>query len=487
MFQAKRFSFVAVIAVVILLFAGNRPIPAQANIGIVTPTPTGTPATESRNQNESASSDTQEEIKSVIQSYFEIRYRALSASQPDNFQLTGFGDLVSDQPDAKASLDTELGKLAVDIKHARLNHLRYVDYKYSLDFKNIAVDTSSQIATVSVTEGNEVTYEISKEHDPKNPIVSRMSGLEHTIMLRQEQGGWKITSDYYNDYLWRILRETGKSASDMLDAVKASLPEPSVQSANAQAQVQCPNLPSGPTHAYDRTDAVTYALDHADSTKFNPDYPDYTNSGGDCTNFVSQAIYEGGNASMAIPSPLPYPDVGGYGWYLLNDMQRVADWDDVSGFYDFVTHPYSWDEGPEGCDVSIDNLMPGDVIQYWNGSTWNHSVIVVEIRDGIPYVASHTPDKADIPYNDYDSLVVTQIFDTFISSRVRGILQSKPRSVKAVMMQAPTRRHALFHPPITKSILVRVSAAAILQAVSDSIISKSHKALRSSMPISLSL
>jgi hypothetical protein len=154
--KSKRISFLAVIAVATLLFIGNLAIPVHAdNIGIATPTPTD-PVPESSNQNESASPVQQEEIKSVIRAYFEIRYRALGVSQPDNFQLKGFGDLVSDQSDTKAFLDAELGKLAVDLKHARLNHLRYTDHKYSLDFKNIAVDAASLTATVSVTEGNEV-------------------------------------------------------------------------------------------------------------------------------------------------------------------------------------------------------------------------------------------------------------------------------------------------------------------------------------------
>lgn len=419
MIRSKRFSFVAVIAVAMLLFAGNRSIPVQAtSAGIATPTSTSTPATPTSSQGEVASTEQQEEIKSVIQSYFWIRYNALNASQPNSYQLTGFGDLVSDQPDAKIFLNAELGKLAVDIKHARLNHLRYVDYKYVLDFKNIVVDTASQTATASVTEGNEVIYEISKGHDPQNPIVSRMSGLEHRIALRQEQGKWKITADYYNDYLWRVLRETGKSTDEMLRTMRA-LPEPSLQSASTQAQVQCTNLPAGPSHAYDRGGAVNYANEHA--SNYNPDYPSYDDgTHGDCTNFVSQAIYEGGNASMAIPDPLPSPSPNGQvGWYLLNDTQRASAWNDVSALYDFITHPYSWDEGPEGCDVTINDLMPGDIIQYGDGSTWYHSVIVVEIKDGIPYVASHSPNISPIAYNSFD------YFGNYSDIRFIRIEQSK--------------------------------------------------------------
>jgi hypothetical protein len=62
--------------------------------------------------------------------------------------LDGFGNLISNQPEANAFLDAELGKLAVEIKHAELNRLRYVDYEFFLDYKDIAIDGSTQTATV---------------------------------------------------------------------------------------------------------------------------------------------------------------------------------------------------------------------------------------------------------------------------------------------------------------------------------------------------
>ena len=144
--------------------------------------------------------------------------------------------------------------------------------------------------------------------------------------------------------------------------MKAS-PRPT-QSVNTGTETILATLPNDDSsHAYDPVGAINYALQH--NNAYNPDYPTYQGLGGDCTNFVSQAIYEGGNASLYIPNPLPPPSPNGQsGWYLLNEGQRATDWNDVGGFYDFVTNDGFPTEGPEGSDVPINNLMLGDVIEY---------------------------------------------------------------------------------------------------------------------------
>ncbi len=132
---------------------------------------------------EPASPDQQEELKAVVQSYFETSYQTLSTSKWDDFQLSNLGDSVSDEIDAKAFRDAELAKRKVERKHAELNHLKYVDYKYFLNFGSITVDPHTQTAIVSVSEDHEVVYEISVEVNPQEPIVSRRGNVEHKIIL----------------------------------------------------------------------------------------------------------------------------------------------------------------------------------------------------------------------------------------------------------------------------------------------------------------
>lgn len=341
MAKSKHFVFVAVLVVAILLVVGDWVTPVQANNGnIITTTPTSTLITDPNGQGEPISEEQQKELKVVIQAYIEIRYSALSSSHPYGFRLDGFGNLVSIEPDGKAFLDAELGKLALEIKYAELNRSRYVDYKYFLDFSNFSMDPISQLVTASVVEGNEIIYEISAETDPTNPHVAQMSGLTHTIVLRKKQDQWKIVSDYYNDFLWRTLRRTGKSTEEMLNILNTVEMPPVSAESNRSAGVEIASLlPDDPSsHVYDRTGAVIYAQNHAAAEKYNRDYPNYDDGNhGDCTNFVSQALYEGGHVTMYIPPgsiPPPSPD-GQIGWYLLNDTQRATDWNWVDGLYSF--------------------------------------------------------------------------------------------------------------------------------------------------------
>jgi hypothetical protein len=153
----KYFAFFMMSMIVILLSTVIWPMPVGAtSLEIITP------------------SAEEDGIKNIIKEYFEIRYRAFNT-----LQLDGFGNLISNQPKVNTFLDAELSKLAVEIKHAELNHLRYMDYKFFLDYKNIIIDSSTQTATVSLSLRHDVVYEISVELDPVNPIISHMYNLEH--------------------------------------------------------------------------------------------------------------------------------------------------------------------------------------------------------------------------------------------------------------------------------------------------------------------
>jgi hypothetical protein len=179
------------------------------------PQPTSTP--------NPVQAERQERIKKVIQTYFEVRYRAFSLSPPADFQQNGFGDLVSDGVGAQDFRVTEMAKLAVERKWYELNQYRFAKYKYSLKYKDIVLDPSAQRAEISLTEYFEIICERSMKNNPDNPHPCAVGDLTHKISLQNEQGQWKITADIYRDSWWRQFRTPGASTDEILHNIHVEM------------------------------------------------------------------------------------------------------------------------------------------------------------------------------------------------------------------------------------------------------------------------
>ena len=143
-------------------------------------------------------------------------------SPPKDFQSRGFGDLVSDGSDARDFLATEMAKLAVERKWIELNRFGYAKYEYSLKYKNIVIDTSAKIATVSLLEDFTVVTERAMELNPEKPSITR-GDQTHEIVLHNVHGQWKIVSDIYRDAWWRSYRKPGMSTDEILHKIDAEL------------------------------------------------------------------------------------------------------------------------------------------------------------------------------------------------------------------------------------------------------------------------
>ena len=80
------------------------------------------------------------------------------------------------------------------------------------------------------------------------------------------------------------------------------------------------------TKPYIRENAVTYARKYAFSQ--NPLFSSFAGIGGNCTNFVSQAIYAGSCEMNYTPT---------FGWYYISLNERSPSWTGVDYFFNFIT------------------------------------------------------------------------------------------------------------------------------------------------------
>jgi hypothetical protein len=149
------------------------------------------------------------------------------------------------------------------------------------------------------------------------------------------------------------------------------------------------------TSGYSGATAAAYADTYWSS--YNPSYPSFANSGGDCTNFVSQALHAGG-----IGFRLPPAYSGDAAWYITKTNRTWSysvPWVNANGNDIFlqntlpgVTLVASYYGVAPGQTVAS-NAEEGDVVLYdWNNDgTFDHEAIVAT-ADG-QYVDAHTNNR----------------------------------------------------------------------------------------------
>ena len=152
------------------------------------------------------------------------------------------------------------------------------------------------------------------------------------------------------------------------------------------------------TSGYNGGAAATYADTYWQ--KYNSAYPSFANSGGDCTNFVSQALYAGGIAMRMAPT---YS--GDAAWYMVKNKRQwtyAVGWVNAQDNSIFalmhlpgVTQVATYYGVAPGQSVT-DNASQGDIVLYDfnNDGVYDHEAIVVA-SDGTGWdlVDAHTNNR----------------------------------------------------------------------------------------------
>jgi hypothetical protein len=333
-----------------------------------------------------------QDIEFVIEKYFNLRYETRKNNKLQDFSSVCVTDT--------SSMQAELEKLDLEIYSGIKRNSYYISYKFNLEYLDYEIELLGRSAQITLIENNEIISSIALRIDKENPPKTKNSNIKHNIMLVNSDDGWKITSDVYEDLVWKFIRSSTYSAKELKEIVDKNLNEDQNYEL-VLTEPTCNLAYDSSSHDYDRNGAVEYAREYAESG--NSSYFYYVEVlGGDCTNFVSQCIKEGSDSLMSIPE---YTGQGTMGWYYFEYDIYSASWTNVNSFWDFVVHPYAgWPAGPQGCDIENKlDLRKGDVVQYnWitqNEERWDHSIIITDrydqMGDIIYRYAGHTPDTLD--------------------------------------------------------------------------------------------
>lgn len=141
---------------------------------------------------------------------------------------------------------------------------------------------------------------------------------------------------------------------------------------------------------YLRERARAYAEKYAFSQ--NPLFASFRGIGGNCTNFVSQAIY----AASCVMNYTPT-----FGWYYISLDDRSPSWSGVEYFYNFMVSNRS--VGPFATEVALEGTEIGDVIQLGNNTDgYYHTLLIVGYDGDDPLVAAQTNDAYMRPLSTYE-------------------------------------------------------------------------------------
>ncbi len=140
---------------------------------------------------------------------------------------------------------------------------------------------------------------------------------------------------------------------------------------------------------YNRDTAVVYAQKWAYLR--NPRFYNYDGIGGDCTNFVSQCIYEGCKT-------MNYDTING--WFYNSANDKSPSWTGVEFLYNFLINNKG--VGPFARKCSVEELEKGDIVQLsFDGIKFAHTLFVVNNIGGEIFVATHTFDSYNRNINTY--------------------------------------------------------------------------------------
>ncbi|HNB36707.1 MAG TPA: amidase domain-containing protein [Anaerolineales bacterium] len=333
----------------------------------------------------------EEKIKAAIDAYFTTRYEGQKSITEQDFST-----LIED--DTLDWVKKEKDKREIELYIASLFDLGYESYKFTLEYDTIEIKGNK--ATVQVIEGHQVVF------NSTSPEVSILANLKHIITLYNKKDSWVISKDAYQDELSSQISHTSKdeiknqidSNYQLLIHQKQNYSEIELNKINSLTEEI--NRTSGLisyNYSYDRIEAVRYADAHIPGAcawcGYNTTYYKTETQYGDCTNFVSQAIYAGGGNTP--------PDTKGMttsanrnsssDWYYVFNYSGPTSgsgstpWIQVQAQRDFIISN-SNKIGPTGYETTVlCNVSIGDIVQLKGVNTpgvWDHEGIIIQKSSG---------------------------------------------------------------------------------------------------------
>ena len=311
-----------------------------------------------------------DEVTSLIEQIFQSRNKAILTEDPELIQSI-------------YNMDTKYGTWAYEYEIRKMKYIRNWAEKQGVKFtdiipKVVVKRTKGSDNNISVNLLCSTEYKYIYENQPSIENSSRI-GTYHNMQLVNKDGIWVITKEWYKDPFGDSLNLDNIKADAIKEHILAQNPR-DFSDLNAR-----------------RIASVAYANEYCGAAsdinqfKYNKKYRDYNPQGGDCANFASQILFEGGkfkkNSAWNYDgrgATGAWLNAGGFKNYMINSGRASVI---AYGSYDKV-YKASF------------KLLPGDFIAYEKKGDINHiSVVTGADSKGYPLVTCHNSDRNKVPWD----------------------------------------------------------------------------------------
>lgn len=296
-------------------------------------------------------------------------------------------DYASGLNTAQWALIHERGKIRYMKLWAEHRGVKFVEVKPSIKVRYLSGDAKR--ARFYLAQSLMLGYSYAGE-----TVINRFGvGTRHIIELRRQGDRWLVAMEWYTDPLG--------DDTEVPDVTPALLPDsgapalrPGPPLAPALPVLAPFSFPQIAATGYDRAGAVAYADTYCglawgcgNANRYNPKFRDYNGVGGDCTNYVAQALQQGGKLRVPIITR-----VDG----LTSHLQYTGQASLVA------REPFQklWKRGAARQDGLAGVLKTGDLIAYQEKGKLEHFGIITAFdTHGYPLVNSHTADRYHVPFD----------------------------------------------------------------------------------------
>ncbi|WP_260610569.1 amidase domain-containing protein [Streptomyces sp. WAC06614] len=281
----------------------------------------------------------------------------------------------------KTRLSAELKKdqdAAIRSLQSRKTRLAELGEAYTAADTRVAVDKATVTggkATVQVTEHTTLTYKKLRGDEPDNTDFRTRYEL---TLSSKKGGGWELTSIKSQDAGPVAVNEPVAAKAATVTDDGNQYPDGTPASTKYPAPASAPKVKTG--GAYDYNAMAKYAEKYWSS--YNPAYRKFNGSGGDCTNFISQALNAGGW------KPVPGSSTDYRNWWYDASKGQSQSWVGANEWAWFTLSNQRATNLANVYQMDIGDILQADFNK--DGSKDHSMMVTYRSSKGMPYLTYHS-------------------------------------------------------------------------------------------------